>query len=87
MSSAAAHRQLELEPRCEPELVDRVDVRRVGERDPEYVAVERVRERHDPLQDVKRDLSIASGDDADLDDVDVAEAVPGRRGRDATLAG
>ena len=50
-------RELELMARREPQLIDRVNVRRVGERHPQDVAVDRVRHRRDPLQDVQRDRS------------------------------
>ena len=53
---APADADLDRIPRREPELVDRVHVRRIGNRDPERPVLERVRNRGDPLEHVERHL-------------------------------
>ena len=52
MSSRGGDAELERGARREPQLVDRVDVPRVGDRDPERVVLERVRHRDDALERV-----------------------------------
>ncbi len=53
---AAGDADVEWEARREAELVDRVDVRRVGDRDAKRAVVEEVRDRDDALQNVERHL-------------------------------
>ena len=77
-------RQLELVARRQAELVDRVHVLRVGDRDQELVAFDRVRDGLDPLEDVERDLLGGFGLNAAFDDVDDLHVVAGSQGpRDA----
>ena len=56
----------ELETGGEAELVDRVDVLRVGERDVERLAVQPVRERHRAAEHVQRHEHGRFGGDAEL---------------------
>ena len=53
---ARGHAEVERVTRREPELVEPVQVPRVGERDPEHLALDRVRDRDHALQHVQRDL-------------------------------
>ena len=48
--------EVERVARREPELVDPVQVARIGDGDPQRAVVERVRDRDDALEDVQRDL-------------------------------
>ena len=54
-SSRTAHRELGRVARREPELVEPVDVLRLGDRDPQPLAVERERDRADALEHGQRD--------------------------------
>ena len=63
------------QPRREPELVDAVDVVGIGERDPERVVVERVRDRADALEHRERDQLGRLGRDAGDGEVDERQAV------------
>ena len=56
MSSRLGDPDLEREAGREPELVDRVDVRRIGDRDAERAVVEGVRDRDDALEHVELHL-------------------------------
>ena len=48
--------ELDGEPRRDAQLVDRVDVARIGDGDAQHVAVDRVRDRVDALEHVERNL-------------------------------
>ena len=80
--------ELERVARREPELVDAVQVRRVGDGDAQHAVLERVRNRDDALEHVQRDLSRGFLVDADEREVDERQLVPGREDpRDALARG
>ena len=80
--------ELELEARRQPQLVDRVHVAGVGDRDPERVALERVRHGDDALEHVDRDLLGGVLGDAGQRQVDERQLeAAGERAREALRRG
>jgi hypothetical protein len=84
---ARRNRELDVQPRREADLVERLDVRRIDHGDAQRLAFDRVGNGHDPLQDVKRHDLRRLGVDADGLQVDERQLVACReRARDAVGA-
>ena len=84
MSSRERDRELERVPRREPELVDRMQVPRIGDGDLEHVVLEGVRNRDRALERVHRDELRRVGGDADRREVDERQVMARREhARDA----
>ena len=76
--------EVERVARREPELVDPVQVARIGDGDPQRAVVERVRDRDDALEDVQRDLLGRVLVDAREREVDERDLIAdGERARDS----